>query len=90
MIEEHRKNDWAVGEKDTARLPESIERHHATFAEFSPIRHLDAGDPPIFLAYRESNDLPPKSAAHAIHHPQFTEATRSNFMNRMGSGNIFQ
>jgi hypothetical protein len=41
------------------------------YEEFSPINHLDVGDPPVFLSYSGSESVPAVDANHAIHHPEF-------------------
>ncbi len=62
---------WAVGEKDKSRIRDVAESEGKRFEEFSPVRHLDRDDPPVFLAYPDEATLPPRDAAHAIHHPRF-------------------
>lgn len=44
----------------------------ASYADGSPITHLSAGDPPVFLQYSQPNDpLPPATTSIGIHHPRF-------------------
>lgn len=57
--ERNRIDFWQADTKEPAPLLD----------EFSPINHLDAEDPPIFLSYSGSEDLPPKGPGHGIHHP---------------------
>jgi hypothetical protein len=39
--------------------------------EFSPIHHVDADDPPVFLVYPADITLPSPNPAIAIHHGMF-------------------
>ena len=48
----------------------AYDRHRELFVEFSPINHVTADDPPLFLSYGRDTSLPAKNAGHAIHHPQ--------------------
>lgn len=64
----------AVGQPSMANVWPSVnyERvYRATYHEFSPINHLDANDPPLYLEYDQPMTLPAKTTSHAIHHPQF-------------------
>ena len=41
------------------------------YVEFSPINHVDAKDPPLFMTCSAEMDLPCRDAGHGIHHPVF-------------------
>ena len=69
-ILDHRMIWRAVGEPDRATALANYVRHRATYAEFSPINHLGAGDGPLFLSYPADTTLPAKDAGHGIHHAQ--------------------
>jgi acetyl esterase/lipase len=64
----------AVGQPSMANVWPSVnyERvYKGTYQEFSPINHLDANDPPLYLEYDQPMTLPARTTSHAIHHPQF-------------------
>ncbi|HMB70237.1 MAG TPA: alpha/beta hydrolase [bacterium] len=61
----------AVGEHSMDAVWSRLPELEPLYREFSPIRHLDAEDPPIFLKYLLDPALPPVDANHAIHHPAF-------------------
>jgi len=48
-------------------------RAYRLFEDASPITHLSAGDPPVFMFYSQPNEpLPPEAKPGAgIHHPRF-------------------
>jgi arylformamidase len=49
----------------------NYEKHKETYREFSPINHLDAGDPPLLMTYGNNMTLPSQDAGHGIHHPVY-------------------
>jgi len=59
----------AVGEKTLEGALRNYESHRKRYAEFSPINHVDARDPPLFLDCNAELDLPARDAGHGIHHP---------------------
>jgi hypothetical protein len=61
----------AVGEPDWDTMLANYATHEATFTEFSPINHLTADDPPIYLDYPGDLTVPATSPGHAIHHGLF-------------------
>jgi len=61
----------AVGEPDWDTMLANYATHEATFTEFSPINHLTADDPPIYLDYPGDLTVPATSSGHAIHHGLF-------------------
>ncbi|MDG1240961.1 MAG: DUF642 domain-containing protein [Opitutae bacterium] len=61
----------AVGELDWDTMLENYDQHQATFEEFSPMNHLTADDPPIYLEYPADLTVPATSYGHAIHHGLF-------------------
>lgn len=61
----------AVGEASPETLMENYAQHEAILREFSPINHLTADDPVMYLAYDGDLSLPAKSFGHAIHHGLF-------------------
>jgi len=67
----HRMIWMAVGERTMADALKNYDKHHALYVEFSPINHLDAGDPPLFMTYGSDMTLPSKDAGHGIHHPVY-------------------
>lgn len=46
-------------------------KYRTIYEEFSPINHLDAHDPPLYMEYNRPMNLPAKSDGEAIHHPMF-------------------
>ncbi|MGZ0654584.1 sialate O-acetylesterase [Coraliomargarita sp. W4R72] len=61
----------AVGAINAKDFKENYTDYEPLLVEFSPINHLDAADPPIFLSFGASLELPPKSVGHGIHHGVF-------------------
>ena len=62
----------SVGAVSYAAMMQNYSRYKALFAEFSPINHMDADDPPLYIDYSKNlMTLPPSDAATAIHHGQF-------------------
>jgi arylformamidase len=66
---EHRMVNLSVGEKTIAGALANYEKHRALYAEFSPINHLTADDPPLLMTYGDNVLLPSESSGHGIHHP---------------------
>lgn len=67
----HRMIYMAVGETRMEDAFLHYDRHHALYAEYSPIRHVDAKDPALFMTCSAEMDLPSRDAGHGIHHPMF-------------------
>ena len=61
----------AVGEETIEAAKANYEKHKELYQRFSPINHLDKDDPPIFLTYRGSVEVPARTIEHGIHHPVF-------------------
>lgn len=61
----------AVGAANHAELTSNMDAYEALLDEFSPIHHMDANDPPLYLSYPSDMTLPPATAAAAIHHGRF-------------------
>ncbi len=61
----------AIGAASRAELMRPSEERRRLLEEFSPIRHLDAGDPPILISHPRVDPLPAASAGSAIHHAVF-------------------
>lgn len=61
----------AVGASSHSSMMSEYAHYKPLFDEFSPIHHLDAQDPPVFLTYPADMTLPPPDAAAAIHHGMF-------------------
>lgn len=61
----------AVGEKTIEAVFARYEKYRPLYAEFSPINHVDSGDPPLFMTCSAEMDLPSRDAGHGIHHPIF-------------------
>lgn len=61
----------AVGEPNAEALKANAAKHAATLRKFSPIQHLSADDPAIWMGYDADLTLPAKSYGHAIHHGIF-------------------
>ena len=61
----------AVGAASYADLMNNYAEYKPLIDEFSPINHIDSGDPPLYLIYPGNKYLPPSSPAEAIHHPLF-------------------
>jgi acetyl esterase/lipase len=68
-ILQHRMINLSVGEPNIDAALRNYDRHRALYHEFSPINHLDADDPPLFLRYEGNMKLPSENAGHGIHHP---------------------
>jgi len=66
---EHPMIASAVGEQSIEPVLKNYARYHALYAEFSPINHVDAKDPPLFMTCNAETDLPARDAGHGIHHP---------------------
>lgn len=66
---EHPMLAHAVGEQSLTSVLQSPERYRRFYREFSPINHLDAADPPLFMTCSAETDLPARNAGHGIHHP---------------------
>ncbi len=70
----HRMIPYAVGQQSMANVwPHAHyeSKYKATYQEFSPINHLDANDPPLYMEYNRGMKLPAANAGDAIHHPMF-------------------
>lgn len=67
----------AVGEPTIAEALARYDQHAALYREFSPINHVSAGDPPLFMAYSADRSLPSKDAGHGIHHPAYGEKMKA-------------
>ena len=59
----------AVGEETWEGALQNYESHRGDYAEFSPLNHVDAEDPPLFLECSAEMDLPARDTGHGIHHP---------------------
>jgi acetyl esterase/lipase len=60
-----------VGAGSYANMTNRYAQYETLLKEFSPVTHMDAGDPPLYLAYPGNMTLPPTDAAAAIHHGRF-------------------
>jgi arylformamidase len=67
----HRMIPMAVGEKNIDEVKRQYEKYHDLYVEFSPINHVDASDPPLFMTYTSDMELPSRDAGHGIHHPLY-------------------
>jgi len=70
----HNMIPYAVGQQSMATVWPSDNyesKYRAIYQEFSPIHHLDANDPPLYMEYNRSMKLPAQSDGDAIHHPMF-------------------
>jgi arylformamidase len=47
------------------------EKYARLYHEFSPLHHVSPGDPPLFMDYPRSPELPAHGPGHGIHHPVF-------------------
>jgi acetyl esterase/lipase len=65
----HRMIPMAVGPRAMQTVMEDYSKYRMLYREFSPINHLDAGDPPLLMVYDRDMTLPSKDAGHGIHHP---------------------
>ncbi len=61
----------SVGAGSYTAMMANYVQYKPLFDEFSPINHMDAGDPPLFLTYSADMTLPPATPAAAIHHGMF-------------------
>ncbi|MCY2965649.1 MAG: alpha/beta hydrolase [Planctomycetota bacterium] len=68
---QHRMIAFAVGEKTIEEALAHYEKHRAIYVEFSPINHVDANDPPLFMTCSAETSLPSRDAGHGIHHPAY-------------------
>lgn len=68
---QHPMISQSVGQSDMDAVFRKYEKHKPVYAEFSPINHLDARDPPLFMTCSAEMDLPARDAGHGIHHPVF-------------------
>lgn len=71
VAQNHPMIHLSVGEPTSEDLLANIDSHRATLQQFSPINHLDANDPPVFLIYSPDDELPARDSNRAIHHPEF-------------------
>jgi acetyl esterase/lipase len=62
---------FAVGENEIENVIKKRGQYHDLFVEFSPINHVDAKDPPLFMTCSAEMELPSRDAGHGIHHPIF-------------------
>lgn len=67
----HRMIWTAVGEPSMEAAIANYDQHKALYREFSPIQHVDASDPPLFMTCSAEMDLPSRDAGHGIHHPVY-------------------
>ncbi len=67
----HSMINSAVGEPTIDSALANYEKHAALYREFSPINHVSAGDPALFMNYGGDMTLPSKDAGHGIHHPVY-------------------
>jgi arylformamidase len=67
----HRMIWMAVGEPDMASAMQHYDKHRSLYEEFSPINHVSAGDPPLYMSYTGKLSVPSDDAGHGIHHPLF-------------------
>ena len=61
----------AVGESSIDAAMRNFKIHRKVYAEFSPINHVDAKDPPLFMTCSAEMGLPCRDAGHGIHHPVY-------------------
>ena len=78
----------AVGEPDAAALKKNAAKHAKTFQRFSPIQHLSADDPAIWMGYDSDLSLPAKSPGHGIHHGIFGIKFQEKSQ-QVGHGKVF-
>lgn len=69
----------AVGELTIEGAVMNYEKHRPFYFEFSPINHVDANDPPLFMTCSAEMDLPSRDAGHGIHHPVFGVKLKEKF-----------
>lgn len=68
---EHKMIWDSVGASSAEDLMANWDKYKELSWAFSPIRFLDAGDPPVYITYGLSMDVPAKNSSHGIHHPMF-------------------
>lgn len=68
---QHRMINMAVGEATIESALANYDKHHDLYVEFSPVNHVTADDPPLFMTYGGDMTLPSKNAGHGIHHPVY-------------------
>ncbi len=61
----------AVGEKAIEDVLKNYDKYRDLYVEFSPINHVDAQDPPLFMTCTAEMALPSRDAGHGIHHPVY-------------------
>jgi acetyl esterase/lipase len=61
----------SVGAGSYTNLMQNYAQYKPLLDEFSPINHLDADDPPLFLTYSPDMTFPPLAPDAAIHHGMF-------------------
>ena len=61
----------AVGESSIDAAMRNYKIHRKVYKEFSPINHVDAKDPPLFMTCSAEMGLPCRDAGHGIHHPVY-------------------
>ncbi len=71
VLLEHRMIHMAVGEDNIEDALDNYETHRDLYNEFSPVNHVSADDPPLFMKYNRSATLPSTTADQAIHHPYY-------------------
>lgn len=71
MVLQHPMIYLAVGESTLAAAQQNDAKHRKTYEEFSPVNHVDAQDPPLFMTCSAEMGFPARDAGHGIHHPIF-------------------
>ena len=61
----------SVGAPSLAEALAGHEQYAGLYHEFSPLNHVSPGDPPLFMDYPHSPELPAQGPGHGIHHPVF-------------------
>jgi len=61
----------AVGESSADGAIQNYNKNRHLYKEFSPINHVDANDPPLFMTCSAETGLPCRDAGHGIHHPVY-------------------
>jgi arylformamidase len=71
----HKMIPFAVGQQSMEKVWTDNRYKSKSYAklyqEFSPINHLDANDPPLYMLYNRGMKLPARSDGDFIHHPMF-------------------
>jgi arylformamidase len=62
---------FAVGENEIENVIKKRDQYQDLFVEFSPINHVDAKDPPLFMTCSAEMELPSRDSGHGIHHSIF-------------------